>query len=1153
MIKNFTLILIVILALSACGGSAPAPTAAPTNAPTVASNAAPTNAPIAQANAAPTNIPAPTRAQSAAPTQAPQAESLQVNGDAQLCAACADTNAVLNTLAPNTPPSEYKSVGDPNHSIVDAVMTTGVEGEKNIPVDNVSDFDPNIPTLYAVVSTKNTAPGSIISVRWIAVDVPGEKPDTFITSSQIQVEGDVNIAFSLSREAAQPWASGAFRIEVYEDNEFDGTLDFTIGGASTQTPSQPTNEPAIERVVTYQNLDAQGEPIDVKGEFPADTTALRAAVYVKTNAPVSVKGVWTAVNAQGVPANQILDENQVGADQENNILSFSIATQNGAPLPQGAYKLDLYIADKLLNTTAFRVNGAATQPTQPTPPAQPSAAQQFTYQGKLDVTPAWNAPGALALAPNGDLYVAESGAVRRVKQDLASVRFGESSFTQGDGKLGAAVTGIAADSQSNIWVANPLHSNIQKFSADGKFLLRFPGDDSQTYDKDGEVNQAYGVAVDKQDNVYVADTLNNRIQKFDANGKFLAKWTTLGLKSPIGITTDAQGNVYVTDTGNHRVLKLDPQGKLVMQFGQAGAGDGEFNGPWGIALDAAGNIFVTDNFNQRVQVFDAQGKFLTKFGGKGSAAGQFNKPVGILRAPSGNVYVADGGNNTVQIFAAASTGANPPGGPSSATSEGRMVADLGFRPNQDGFSFENYGGTYPKEQSDLFVEDLIRMFGEQAVCAGYQDQVCQVAPGALEFADEWNASSNQGHCYGFAVLSLLLFQGKETPQQFGATRVADLKYENQNLQRALMYYFAWQGVNPVQRTLDNSLRQTPNQVLDAVIAGIKNNDPVALGIIQRTGPNRGGHAVTPYAVQDKGNGLYYVWIYDNNYPGQERYIEIDRTANTWKYGSAATNPAQDPNPWGGGATDRSIAAIPVSLNQGRGECLWCNVIGSATSKPLTRLALHGGGNMLLTNSRGQRIGWLDSEFINEIPGAEDYIVLGGLGQPDIPIYTVPADDTYDVQLTGNALSADAKSQLYVFGGGKSLNIDNITLAADAINTLTLGENLTAFNYAPEATENPLITLTLDGAQADYYFAFDELEIDAGSFLKFAFDETDETLALVSDNGFGSNDTFGLTLRRVGNDGTQIYKNDSISLNQSNTQSINYGAWDGKENLEIGGN
>lgn len=191
--------------------------------------------------------------------------------------------------------------------------------------------------------------------------------------------------------------------------------------------------------------------------------------------------------------------------------------------------------------------------------------------------------------------------------------------------------------------------------------------------KDGEFNAPEAVALDSQGNVYVADTENHRIQKFDATGKFLTQWGSKGIhngqfESPGGIAVDRANNVYVADTFNNRIQKFDATGKFLGKWGtpcdlQSGKGcvdpdgpgplklgDGQFNLPIGIAFDRDGNLYVTDAFNHRVQKFDPTGKFLGSFGVFGSEDGQFNITAGIAIDKDGNLYVSDNKNDRVQKF-----------------------------------------------------------------------------------------------------------------------------------------------------------------------------------------------------------------------------------------------------------------------------------------------------------------------------------------------------------------------------------------------------------------------------------------------------------------------------------------------------------------------
>jgi streptogramin lyase len=125
----------------------------------------------------------------------------------------------------------------------------------------------------------------------------------------------------------------------------------------------------------------------------------------------------------------------------------------------------------------------------------------------------------------------------------------------------------------------------------------------------GELYLPKGVAVGASENVYVADTQNNRIQEFDSSGGYVTKWGTYGIGNgefeyPYGIAVDTSGHIFVTDSGNHRIQEFDSSHGYVAQWGTYGTGDTEFISPSGVALDASGNVYVADYGNDRIQKFD---------------------------------------------------------------------------------------------------------------------------------------------------------------------------------------------------------------------------------------------------------------------------------------------------------------------------------------------------------------------------------------------------------------------------------------------------------------------------------------------------------------------------------------------------------------------
>jgi DNA-binding beta-propeller fold protein YncE len=111
----------------------------------------------------------------------------------------------------------------------------------------------------------------------------------------------------------------------------------------------------------------------------------------------------------------------------------------------------------------------------------------------------------------------------------------------------------------------------------------------------------------------VADSENDRVQVFSAEGEFLAQWGSEGdddgqFKQPNGIAVDEAGNVYVADSGigNDRVQVFSAEGEFLGKWGSNGDGDGQFKQPNGIAVDGSGKVYVTDSRNRRVQVFGVQ-------------------------------------------------------------------------------------------------------------------------------------------------------------------------------------------------------------------------------------------------------------------------------------------------------------------------------------------------------------------------------------------------------------------------------------------------------------------------------------------------------------------------------------------------------------------
>jgi predicted membrane-bound mannosyltransferase/DNA-binding beta-propeller fold protein YncE len=279
----------------------------------------------------------------------------------------------------------------------------------------------------------------------------------------------------------------------------------------------------------------------------------------------------------------------------------------------------------------------------------------------------FNAPRDIALSPDDTLYVADSRNHRILHLDQGG------NLLQAWGEFGAS------DYNANV-MAEP-----------------------------GAFNEPWGIAVGPDGNVYVADTWNNRIQKFTSDGEFITMWGQFGAAEsevhfwgPRGIAVDNQGRVFVTDTGNKRVVIFDSNGTPLTSFGGAGMGVGQFDEPVGIEVDDLGRVYVADTWNKRIQVlipegdtltypahttwdingwygdsldnkpflaiddqynvyvadpqmgrvlvFDVQGNFLQAFGAYGSGPAEIGITSGLAASTQGDIWVVDGGNNRLMHF-----------------------------------------------------------------------------------------------------------------------------------------------------------------------------------------------------------------------------------------------------------------------------------------------------------------------------------------------------------------------------------------------------------------------------------------------------------------------------------------------------------------------
>ena len=205
----------------------------------------------------------------------------------------------------------------------------------------------------------------------------------------------------------------------------------------------------------------------------------------------------------------------------------------------------------------------------------------------------------------------------------------------------------------------------------------------------GQFKEPNGVAVDKEGDVWIADKLNNRIEKFSSSGALLGTYTPDSMLEPEAVAFNpVNGDIYVSNTGRNRLDKLSTSGSLIRSFGEAGSGHAQLNQPDSISFDPSGDVLVADSGNDRIDKFSPEGVYVNSFGGAESNNGQLMDPTGVAFCNE-SFYVVDWGNNRVDRF----------------SSEGRYEKQIGKAGSGNGeFSSPSRVACEPTG-NDLYVTD----------------------------------------------------------------------------------------------------------------------------------------------------------------------------------------------------------------------------------------------------------------------------------------------------------------------------------------------------------------------------------------------------------------------------------------------------------------
>jgi DNA-binding beta-propeller fold protein YncE len=227
---------------------------------------------------------------------------------------------------------------------------------------------------------------------------------------------------------------------------------------------------------------------------------------------------------------------------------------------------------------------------------------------------------------------------------LYLLEFSFGSSGAGDGEFNFP-RDVAVDDDGNIFVADSDNFRIQKFDSSGGYLDQW----GVSGTGNGEFGTPTLIEYAPDGYLYVGDWGNNRVQIFDTDGGYVNQFLTVG--GPGDSFIAENGDVYVPDNTNNLVRWFDPSFAPWLTWGGLGTGPGQFTNIWDIeASPDGGRLYVLDQANDRVQIFTNNGVYLSQFVGSGTAPGQCVNCWGLAVDNNGLVYVTDQIEGRVQIY-----------------------------------------------------------------------------------------------------------------------------------------------------------------------------------------------------------------------------------------------------------------------------------------------------------------------------------------------------------------------------------------------------------------------------------------------------------------------------------------------------------------------
>ena len=409
---------------------------------------------------------------------------------------------------------------------------------------------------------------------------------------------------------------------------------------------------------------------------------------------------------------------------------------------------------------------------------------------------------------------------------------------------------------------------------------------------------------------------------------------------------------------------------------------------------------------------------------------------------------------------------------------GSVVADSGFRPYPNGFSFMNYGFSLAANQA-LFgqptpltpgaPEDVRVSLDSATMRATFGDQVCvpqttdpvagqcqltQTALVVAHLADQWSAN---GHCFGLATIASALFDGLVLPTALDTGAVNSMTTLNPNTQRMVLraivaQYFSATGTRPA--SMADAIAQLRNQLTPGSV-------PTTVLIYGVSG----GHALVPFAVLDRGAGIYDIGVYDSNIPNQMRAIHVNTVTNSWQY-SGSINPAGPALLWdSSAATPSTMLFGSVASALIKQQCSFCTTKNDKALISFSPVASQNQGifdGIKLLDPTGKP---LDPSLHQRIPSSNP---IGG-ALVNGPVLMVNIGVDFAIELSGATVQSLQPFTVTVVGKGSSQSVNMNALTPQSDSVVSLGATRSSVSVRASRLADVTVTQTTEEASTSYRF------------------------------------------------------------------------------------